>query len=119
MPPKIANRLPRLAQAFDVGVAVLDYQRINGLGTSSRDAKPHRCAIVLDVHRKVLQREPLEQEFVDDGAEFVEGIGEFAWRWTRAVTESKQIGRDEMKPIVELRYQLAEHVGRRREPVQQ
>src|SRR5262249_37488682 len=113
------DRRPGLAESLLVGVAVLDDQRLDRLRMPRRDPEPDRSAVVVHVEAEPLELQRIDQQRVDDLAEVVEGVGEFGRGRPRAVAEADQIGRDDPEPVGEPWDQIAKHVRRRREPVQQ
>ena len=83
-----------------------------------RNPEARRRAVVEDVDRKAIEADHLG-EAVDDLGDVVEGVGELAARRHVGLAEAGQIGRDDVKAIGKKRDEVAEHVARAREAVQQ
>jgi hypothetical protein len=82
--------------------------------------QPEACrrAIVKDVHSKPIEADDLGKALHHAG-DVVERVTEFfSWRHI-GLTEPRKVGRDDMKSVGEERDQVAEHVARAREAVQQ
>ena len=83
-----------------------------------RDAQPGRRAVVEDIDREAVEPDDLG-EAVDHLGEIVEGVGELAARRQRGAAEARKVGRDDMEAVGEQRDQIAEHMARGGEAVQQ
>src|SRR5438105_2553845 len=77
--PVALDGIPALAEALQVGVAVLGDQRGHALGVRQGQAEADRCAVVKDVQSVAIQANRLD-EALDDVCQVVKGIGEFLAR---------------------------------------
>ena len=77
-----------------------------------------RRAIVEDIDGEAFEADHLG-EAVDDVGDMVEGVGEVAPRRHVRLAEARQVGRDDVEAIGQERDEVAEHVARAREAVQQ
>ena len=110
-----ADRIPAVAQALLIGVAVLGDDRRDPIRMLDREAEPGRRAVVEHVDRIAVEADRLG-EAVDRLGNLVECI-----RLMRhvGIAKARQIGRDDMESIGELRDEVAEHVAGGREAMQQ
>src|SRR5262245_20244136 len=78
--PVAPNRVPALAQALLIGVAILRNDRSDALRMARRETEAHRCAVVEDVDG--IPGEPSHRrEPVDDIGEAIEGVREARPVW--------------------------------------
>src|SRR5260370_31389279 len=112
------DRAPAVAQTFLVGVAVLRDDGSDPLGVMDGEPEARRRAVVEDVHGKPVEAGDLGKA-VDHAGDVVERVMEFFSSWHVGPTEPGKVRRDDMKPVREERDQVAEHVARAREAVQQ
>ena len=113
--PVGADRLPAVAQALFVGVAVLRNDRGDPVRMLDRQPEPCRRAVVEHVDGIAVEADGLG-EAVDrlrDPVECVRPIRHVG------VAEARQIGRDDMESVGEQRDEVAEHMAGGREAVQQ
>lgn len=82
------------------------------------DPETGRRAIVEDVDREALQADHLG-EAIDDICDMVEGVGEVAGGRHVRLAEPRQVRRDDMEAVRQERNEIAEHMSRTREAVQQ
>ena len=109
------DRVPAVAQPFLIGVAVLRDDRGDPLRMPHREPEAGRRAVVEDVEGEAVEADDLG-EAVDRVREPVESVA--AVRHV-GVAEARQIGRDDVEAVGQQRDQVAEHVARAREAVQQ
>src|SRR5262249_53388675 len=116
--PVCADRLPAVAEAFDIRVAVLRDDGGDALGVAHREAETGRCAIVEDIDGEAFKSDHFG-EAVDSPRDGLEGVAEVgACRHVR-LAEPGQVGRNYMKTVGELGEETAEHVACGRKAVQQ
>ena len=82
------------------------------------EPKAGRRAVVEDIDGVAIEADDFG-EAVDDVGDVVEGVGEVAARRHVRLAEARQIGRDDVEAVGQQRDEIAEHVARRREAVQQ
>src|SRR5215831_12217201 len=84
------------------------------------DGEPEagRRAVVEDVHRKLIEAYDLS-EAVNHAGNVVECVSEFFSRRHVGLTKPRKVRRDHKKSVGEQRNQIAKHVARAREAVQQ
>src|SRR5215471_19957964 len=112
--PVCADRLPAVAEALDIRIAVLRDDGTDALGVPHREAETSRRAIVEDIDGEALKSDHFG-EAVDSPCDVVEGVAELGpFRHVR-LAEPGQIGRD----IGEPRNEIAEHVACSWKAVQQ
>ncbi len=113
------DRLPEIVvDALVVGVPVLNDQRVDTFGVFGRQTEADRRAIVHQVQRVVVEAEFFGQLF-DDDAEVVKGVVKFVNRRHGAVAVTGIIRRHEVELVSQLGDQVAEHMRRSGEAVQQ
>ena len=112
------DRGPAVTEAVFVGVAVLGDDRGDSVRVPGGDPEADRRAVVEHVDREAVEAENLG-EAVDDVGEMIEGVVEFGRIRHVRLAEAGQVGRDQVKLVGQERYQVAEHVARRRVAVQQ
>ena len=83
-----------------------------------REAQPGRRTIVEDIEREAVEPDHLG-EAADRSGEIVEAVGELVARRQRGAAEARKVGRDHVEPVREQRDEVAEHVARGGEAVQQ
>ncbi len=113
-----AQHAPALAQALLVGIAVLRHDRAHPLGPRQREPEAHGRAVVEHVERVAMQPERVGEAF-DHLGEVVEAVREGRPRGRLGEAEARQVGRDDVEAVRQQRDQVAEHVRRAREAVQQ
>jgi hypothetical protein len=109
---------PAVAQPFLVGVAVLGDDRRDALGVPGRDPEPDRRAVVEHVQGEAIETEHLG-EAVDNVGDALERVAEVRSGGHVRFTEAGQVRGNDVKPVGEQRDQLAEHVARGRETMQE
>src|SRR5258708_16493642 len=109
---------PAFAETFLVGVAVLRDDGSDPLGVADGEPEACRRAVVKDVHCKPIEADDLGKA-VDYASDVVERVTEFlSWRHI-GLTEPGTARREDMKSVGEERDQVAEHMARAWEAVQQ
>src|SRR5262249_50026056 len=109
---------PAIAEAILVGIAVLRDDRRYPVRVLHGEPKSSRCAVIEYVDGITIKTNDLG-ETIDDAGDIVERVIEFfSWRHFGS-TEPRKVRCDDIKSIGEERYQVAEHVSRAREAVQQ
>ena len=93
--PILGDALPLDAEAFRVGVAVLDHQRLHPLGMREHDAVTDGSAVVLEIKAVAIDLELFEQR-VDRLGQMIEGVGVLRRRQRVALSEARIIRRDQM-----------------------
>src|SRR5215831_19135016 len=116
--PVRLDRIPELLQSFFIGVAVLHNEPGHALGMLQGKAPSYGCPVIHNVHGVAHKTELIEQT-VDQFAEAVEGISELAPVWHIALPVSRVVGSDQMVAVRQGRNQVAEHVGRCWESMQE
>ena len=82
------------------------------------EAEAHRRAIVEDVDRETSETDHLG-EAIDDVCDILECVSEGAARRHVGLSKRRQIWSNEVKPVRELRDEIAEHMAGGRKAVQQ
>src|SRR5579871_2251551 len=82
------------------------------------EAEADWCAIVEDIHGEAMEADHIG-EAIDDVRDVLERITEGAPRRHVRLPKRWQVGRDQVKPVRELRHQIAEHVAGGGEAVQE
>jgi hypothetical protein len=116
--PVGSNRTPTLAEAFFVGVAVLRDDGSYALRVADGEPEACRRAVVKDVHCKPIEAEDLGKA-VDHAGNVVERVGELFPRRHVGLAEAGQVRGYDMEAVRQERDQVAEHVARAWEPMQQ
>jgi hypothetical protein len=112
------GRGPAVAQPFGVRVAVLGDDRGDAFGMPGGDPEPDRRAVVEHVQREAVEAEHFRQA-IDGVGDVLERVVEVTSGGHVRLAEAGQVGSNEVKPVGEQRDQLAEHVARGRETVQE
>jgi hypothetical protein len=116
--PVCADRIPAVAEALEIRIAILRDDGGDALGVPHREAETSRRAIVEDIEGEALKSDHFS-EAVDSPRDVVEGIAELGpFRHVR-LAKPGQIGRNDMKSVGELRNEIAEHVACSWKAVQQ
>ncbi len=112
------DRIPEGFQAFLIGIAVLDDERADALRMLQCKPVSNRRTIIHDVHGVAHHLELLEQAVHEIGI-MAEAVVEGRVIRRGAAAETRIVRRDDMVFVGKKRYQIAEHVRRCRESVQQ
>src|SRR5262245_56724358 len=112
------DRGPAVTETLLVGVAVLGNDGGYPLRVADSEPEARWCAVVKDVHRKPVEADDLGKS-VDHVGDVVERVFEFFPRRHVGLTEPGKVRGDHMKSVGEQRDQVAKHVARTREAVQQ
>src|SRR5262249_21272076 len=116
--PVCADRLPAVAEALDIRIAVLRDDCGDALGVPHREAETSRRAVVEDIDGEAAKSDHFS-EAVNSHRYFFECVAELGpFRHVR-LAKPGQIGRNHMKSVGELRNEIAEHVACSRKAVQQ
>ncbi len=116
--PISPNGIPAVAQPFLVGVAVLGDDCSETVRMPNGETEPHRRAVVEDVDREARETDHLG-EAIDDVCDILERVSESIARRHVGLAKRREVGSNEVKPVRELRDELAEHVAGSRKAVQQ
>src|SRR5215467_6334770 len=117
--PVDLDRLPEIVvDAFIVGVAILDDQRLHALRMLDGQAKSNRGTVVHEIDRVFFQAD-LVREFFDDVRQVIEGVFEFGHRGSRATPVAGIIWGDYMEFACQEWNQISKHVRGRGKAVQQ
>src|SRR5882724_830992 len=116
--PISPNGIPAVAQPFLIGVAVLRDDCSDTIRVPNGEAEANGCAIVEDVDRETSETDHL-RETIDDVCDILERVSERAARRHFGLAKRWQIGSNEVKPVCELRDEIAKHVARGGKAVQQ
>src|SRR6266567_6156675 len=116
--PVCADRVPAVAEALDIRIAILRDDSGDALGVPHREAETSRGAIVEDIDGEAAKSDHFS-EAVNSPRDVVEGVAELGpFRHVR-LAKPGQIGRNHMKSVGELRNEIAEHVACSWKAVQQ
>src|SRR5258705_3207444 len=116
--PVCADRVPAVAEALDIRIAILRDDGGDALGVPHRKAETSRRAIVEDIDGEPVKSDYFS-EAVNSPRDVVDGIAELGpFRHVR-LAKAGQIGRSHMKSVGELRNEIAEHVACSWKAVQQ
>lgn len=107
---------PFLAQAFFIAVAVLGDDGFYPFRMPERQTHPHRCTIVKDIHRKMIQTDSFHKSIHHMG-QIVERIGLTLSGKALRLPKRGHVRSNQMILIGQFRYQVPEHVACRRETV--
>src|SRR5215469_10459043 len=116
--PIFLDRIPALAEAFFVGVAVLRNDGGDAVGMGEGETESDGCAVVEDIDGVTAEAEGFG-EAVDDLGKVIEGVAELLAVRSVGETEAGKVGSEDVVALGERRDQVAKHVGRGREPVEQ
>lgn len=116
--PICMDRVPALAQALLVGVAVLRDEGGDAPGVPHGEAEADRRAVVEDVERVAGQPERVGEPG-DHLGQAVEGVGELFAVGRVGEAKAGQVWGDEVVVAGEVREEIAEHVRGSRETVEQ
>jgi hypothetical protein len=108
----------RLADAFHVGIRVLDHQPAHPLGLRGGEAQPHRAAEVVQIEDIARDLELLEQT-PGHLCQVIEGVRELRDRGRIRVAVADHVRGDHVEVIGQPRDEIPEHVRRGRIAVQQ
>jgi hypothetical protein len=109
---------PAITEALLVGVTVLRYDGGDPFRVADGEPETSRCAIIKHIHRKPVESDDLGKS-IDHGGDIVERVSEFFLRRHIGLAESRKVRCGNMKPVREKRDQIAEHVARAWESVQE
>ena len=112
------DRIPEFLEPFFVGVAVLHDQSGDALRMFQGQAPSNRCAIVHDIHRVARDPELIEQA-THQLTEAIERVGKLGAVGHVALPVTGIVRCDHVIAVGKRRDQVAEHVRRGRESVQQ
>src|SRR5262245_25793306 len=112
------NGSPALAETFVVCIAVLRDDGRDALGVADSEPETYWRTVVKDVGRKPIEADDLCKT-LDHTGDVVERVTEFLPRRHVGLTKSGKVRRDDMKSVGEQWDQVAEHVTRAREAMQQ
>src|SRR5215831_2693519 len=108
--PICADRLPAVAEALDIRIAILRDDGGDAFGMPHREAETRRCAIVEDIDGEAAESDHFS-EAVNSARDVIEGVAELGpFRHVR-LAKPGQIGRKHMKSVGELRNEIPEHVA--------
>src|SRR5262249_24385468 len=117
--PERLHRVECAADAFLVSIAVLNDDALDSIGMLGGKPVPNRRTVVLHIDAELLQAQILKNEILDMCCQVVEGIFELLYARSIAVAESQIVRSDNVELVRQLRYQLAKHVRRTGEAVQE
>ncbi len=89
--PVGADRVPEIADAFVIGIAVLDNQSGDTVRMLERQPVADRCTIIHDIHR-VLGGAELSEQRINDVGIVAEGIFELCVIGSIALAEARIVG---------------------------
>ncbi len=112
------DRIPAVAEAFLIGVAVLRDDRRDTLRMLERNPQTDWRAVIENVDRKPLEVHDLRKA-ADDFGQSGERIGKSVARRQIGLSEPGQIRRDNMKTVGKQRNEIAKHVAAGRESMEQ
>ena len=116
--PVCADRIPAVAEALEIRIAILRDDGGDALGVPHREAETSRRAIVEDIDGEAVKSDHFS-EAANNPGDVIEGVAELGpFRHVR-LAKPGQIGRNHMKPVGELRNEIAEHVACSWKAVQQ
>src|SRR5215469_7018373 len=116
--PVSPNRIPELLQSLFIGVAVLHNEPGHALGMLQGKPPSYGRAVVHNIHGVACNTELFEQT-VNQLAEAVESISELASLWHITLAVSRIVRSDQTIAVCQGRNQVAEHVGRCWESMQE
>ncbi len=105
--------------ALYIRVPVLDHDAFDRVLVSGGNSIADWCSIILHVDAELLQAEDTEEQFLYMGSEIVEGVIELTCVRRIAIAKAHIIGSNHVKFACQLRDEVAEHMRRAWETVQQ
>jgi hypothetical protein len=116
--PVCADRVPAVAEALDIRIAILRDDGGDALGVPHREAETSRRTIVEGIDGEAVESDYFS-EAVDSPRDVVEGVAELGPVRHVRLAKPGQIGRNDMKSVRDLRNEIAEHVARSWKAMQQ
>ena len=110
-----ADRIPTVAQAFFVSVAVLRNDRRDPLRMLYCQSEAGRCAVIENIDGIAIKADDFG-ETVDDRSDPIEAVAAVG---PVGVPEAGQVRRNDVEAIGQERNEIAEHMAGAREAVQQ